>query len=444
MPRSNIIVGGVDGLLPTDLSHSEQRPLPRPQSVAIQFNGGQSAFLDMSSSQSAVWASVLTSLSQADLPAYVEVDPATNVVTQLLVPLRVRVGNLTPSPDDDAVDVELIVSHGRHTLRRTNPDFDQFLELLQTARDQGTTVFVTETPDTHEIIDVRQAPAPLALPEFEATTPPNLDLVPTPVTLQRAYELFNMVNSQLCCPGDAPAPCIPFQYPDDGCWGRAHEMCRLIIATGVQPEKVWIYGSLRVASANHPLCEVRWGWHVAVTLRVGTSAAWQLYVIDPSLLTAPAPQATWVGLQGDPAAAVEASDAAIFYRPKGGGGASYDPTYQQTQQVLTTYRNFLKLRTASPSGPPPYPQCLTRPAGVQWYGSIAAGATARWFTYGWPSSWHVIWTIMPLTLCPGGPQLSWSVQVERANATQCTYWISVKNQSSSPVRFEGRYDILSR
>ena len=51
---------------------------------------------------------------------------------------------------------------------------------------------------------------------------------------------------------------------------------------------------------------------------------------------------------------------------------------------------------------------------------------------------------MPTTPCPGAPQLNWSVQVERATATECTYWITVKNLTSKSVRFEGRYDVLSR
>jgi hypothetical protein len=56
----------------------------------------------------------------------------------------------------------------------------------------------------------------------------------------------------------------------------------------------------------------------------------------------------------------------------------------------------------------------------------------------------MFWTVMPITPCPGGPQLTWRVQVERANATQATYWISVTNLTSSTVRFEGRYDVFSR
>jgi len=50
---------------------------------------------------------------------------------------------------------------------------------------------------------------------------------------------------------------------------------------------------------------------------------------------------------------------------------------------------------------------------------------------------------MPSTVCPGAPQLTWAVEIERANATQCTYWITVSNNlTADPVKFEGRYNIL--
>jgi glycyl-tRNA synthetase alpha subunit len=51
--------------------------------------------------------------------------------------------------------------------------------------------------------------------------------------------------------------------------------------------------------------------------------------------------------------------------------------------------------------------------------------------------------MMPTSPQSGAPQLDWDVAVERANATQCTYWITVKNLTSNPVTFEGRYAILS-
>ena len=88
---------------------------------------------------------------------------------------------------------------------------------------------------------------------------------------------------------------------------------------------------------------------------------------------------------------------------------------------------------------------MTQPAcGVQWTGSLAANETRRWFTFNWPATWHVVWTIMPTTPQPGAPQVSWTVQVERANAEYATYWITVRNLTPNPLSFEGRYCILSR
>lgn len=264
------------------------------------------------------------------------------------------------------------------------------------------------------------------------------------VTLQRARELFRLVNSKLCCPASAPAPCIPFMYPDDGCWGRAHEMCRLMIADGTRPQKVWIYGSLRADSHNNPSCAVNWGWHVAPTLDVRIGSSTGKYVIDPSLFDQPVTQATWVSVQGDSSARTIASSASVFYRNESGTRIDYDPTYSQTRSVLTTYRNRLKLRSAGADGPPPYFRCIPKPPGVQFRGAIGPRQVQRWFTYNWPASWHVFWTVMSLTPCPKGPQLTWTVQVERASASRCTYWITIRNMTSDTTKFEGRYDILKR
>ena len=81
--------------------------------------------------------------------------------------------------------------------------------------------------------------------------------------------------------------------------------------------------------------------------------------------------------------------------------------------------------------------------GVQWTGSLAANQTQRWFTFNWPVGWHVVWYMMPTSPVTGTPQLEWSVGVERADATHCTYWITVKNLTANPVTFEGRYAVLA-
>ena len=81
--------------------------------------------------------------------------------------------------------------------------------------------------------------------------------------------------------------------------------------------------------------------------------------------------------------------------------------------------------------------------GVQFTGSLAGGQTRRWFTFGWPVAWHVIWYVMPTSPQVGAPQIDWDVAVERASSTQCTYWITVRNLTASTVTFEGRYAVLS-
>lgn len=81
--------------------------------------------------------------------------------------------------------------------------------------------------------------------------------------------------------------------------------------------------------------------------------------------------------------------------------------------------------------------------GLQFNGNLAANQTQRWFTWGWNPALHVVWYMMPVTPKSGAPELGWSVAVERANATQCTYWITVTNLTNVAITFEGRYAILS-
>lgn len=81
--------------------------------------------------------------------------------------------------------------------------------------------------------------------------------------------------------------------------------------------------------------------------------------------------------------------------------------------------------------------------GTQFSGSLGGGATGRWFTYGWPVGWHVVWYLMPTSPQAGNPQVGWDVAVERYNATHCTYWITVRNLTGATVNFEGRFAVLS-
>jgi len=80
--------------------------------------------------------------------------------------------------------------------------------------------------------------------------------------------------------------------------------------------------------------------------------------------------------------------------------------------------------------------------GVQFRGTIPAHQTQRWFTFNWPAHWHIIWTVVPTNPRPGGPQIKWRVQVERASDRFITYWINITNVSASPVDIEARFAVL--
>jgi Glutaminase len=350
-----IIVSGVSGIEPAIERPTADFMAKRAASVAVHFENGQRAHLDPSDPKASVYAEVFDELRRMNIPAYVEVDAASQAVTRLLVPLVGAVTDVTHAATGDT-EISIEISHGVHILKSGHPRFRQFLDLLQSAKEQRSVVILSENTD-HEIVDVRLSPHP-SLPAERFAPPPAFHAlaIAAPVTPQRAKVLFDQMKGQTCDPTTVPAPCIPFLYPDDGCWGRAHQMCRLIIAAGEQPAKVWIYGSLTAKTRNNPNCLVRWGWHVAPTLQVNPGAGAETWVVDPSLFNAPVPEANWKGVQGDPAAVLAASDATAFYRAPD-GRIQLDPTYSQTAQVLATYRLQLKLRSLSSVGAPPYANC---------------------------------------------------------------------------------------
>ena len=81
--------------------------------------------------------------------------------------------------------------------------------------------------------------------------------------------------------------------------------------------------------------------------------------------------------------------------------------------------------------------------GTQFTGSLSPSQSKRWFTFGWPAAWHVVWTVVSTAPLVGAPQLEWDVAVERASATDITYWITIRNLSSHAISIEARYAIMN-
>jgi Glutaminase len=360
MPNLNAIVALIARIDPSveKLSPAEAFRA-HPDGFSIVFEGDQTARL-YPGERAAALLQILEGLRRLRAPAYVEVDPQTRGITGLLIPLVTRIARLVEDAAE-GVRVELVASHARHLLRRNGPDFGSLLEALRNALAKNAPLLVTET-DSHEIIDAR----PTSL-EPGISGPVRVEGKPARnwfrrffcrcfcwfccISLKRAEQLFNLCSATTCDPLTVPPPCIPFLYPDDGCWARASEMCRLMIAAGANPRKVWISGSLHVNTKNNPSCQVFWGWHVAPTLCV---RRWfcrtEDMVIDPSLFTGPVSEATWKGVQGDPNATLTPSGASDYF------WGQTDPGYVDTDAKLQYYRLQLQTRSLQ-VGPPPYAFC---------------------------------------------------------------------------------------
>lgn len=107
------------------------------------------------------------------------------------------------------------------------------------------------------------------------------------VTPDRALEIFDTL---------ANMPGLAHGYTDDGCYARAHLMCKQMIGMNLKPEKAWAFetpdNELKV---NFPHGEQIWWFHVAPTLGVdtGRGKAFEKMVFDPSLFDGPVTVDHW-------------------------------------------------------------------------------------------------------------------------------------------------------
>ncbi|AHG88081.1 hypothetical protein J421_0544 [Gemmatirosa kalamazoonensis] len=367
MPNENAIVGRIVRVERDERGHT------------VELQGGRRARLD-ATRENAALARVLEGLGARRRPVYLEVDPAGDTVRRVLLPVVSRV-EAVRALDDGGLEVRLEVAQARLAIRRDAPDAAEMERLVLDAEQTGRVLLVT-ADEAQNVVDVRVfTPDPEGpVPPFpgDAEPPPRVPWALEPlrwlvdflrdlwywlwpwrwwrgcISKARAQQVFDAMAATTCDPLTVPPPCIPFLYPDDGCWARAHEMCRLMLGMHLTPRKVWIDGSLHTPTKNNPSCFVNWGWHVAPTLCVRGPGFFRRrrMVIDPALFTAPVTEATWKSVQGDPNATLTDTDWTQFWH----GGGPDDAAYTNTNYYLDVYRDALQLRAAQ-QGTPPYANC---------------------------------------------------------------------------------------
>jgi hypothetical protein len=351
------VLEGIRSFSPAREHWASRPPAELPARVAVTFDSGQTGILDMKDPRAAHWARMIDDLQRTNQPVYVEIDEETTVITNVRVPRTFRIERLEPD-DHENLLVWLRPSSAVHLLLRSDPNFASMEASLRAALADGSERLITETRDEHEIIDVRKpgtgegggaGPAP----------PPPPD---PPVSEARAGDVFSNMNGESCSPCSPSSDCIPFLYPDDGCWIRAHMMCHLMRAGGPNtttnppedPEKVWIdfAGLQTVPTVNHPDCYVRWGWHVAPTLLVSAPGGNEKRVIDPSLCDKPVSLTDWRNRQ-DPGAHLDEGPWTDWNSFGDGLGPSYSFAQASQDPFMTWCRHDLQDRCLD-VGPPPY------------------------------------------------------------------------------------------
>lgn len=111
------------------------------------------------------------------------------------------------------------------------------------------------------------------------------DAVPV-ISPERAIEVFDILKSM---------DNIAYGYTDDGCYARAHLMCRSLFGMGLVPEKAWAFETdNRELVVQFPHGEQTWWFHVAPVLNIEDGKGGHTpMVFDPSLFDGPVTLKEW-------------------------------------------------------------------------------------------------------------------------------------------------------
>ena len=97
---------------------------------------------------------------------------------------------------------------------------------------------------------------------FNTAAPQEISPIPlgSPISLNRAVEIFDQL---------ADMEDIAFGYTE-GCYARAHIMCRRLMEMGLTPQKAWAFEGKKRLLVDLPDIGEGWWSHVAPTLLVRT------------------------------------------------------------------------------------------------------------------------------------------------------------------------------
>jgi hypothetical protein len=344
-------VAAIDGPAPGAFMTHEVAPSTTGLEVSFERFG--SARLADSGPTNVAYRSLIERMRRIHHPVAVSMNE-TRVITDVIVPFVGLVIRMTRA-SDGSFQVGLNTSAIRFLLEPNRPNFSTMRKFLQEARTTRTPVVIQATRTGRVIEEVG---SDSDLQSFRAG-----EIIPRPIVgnkaialasqvgAARATTLFNDMFGEDCGVGSGPTRCIPFQFPDDGCWARADRMCDLLQRRhGLRAVKVWIHGNLRASTFFSPFCRVTWDWHVAPALRRAGEAA-HLTILDPAVFDEPVSRARWKAEFGDRNARISVTDASVF--SQSAEGVFEREPKGQLDFDLDKYQGLLEERVAL-DGPPPY------------------------------------------------------------------------------------------
>lgn len=148
----------------------------------------------------------------------------------------------------------------------------------------------------------------------------------------------NSIFSELAARED-----IPFGYPMDGCYARAHKMARILDDKGITAGKAFIEGELYVDTR---FGEVGWGYHVAPVVLVKKGGVVAPYIFDPSLFSKPVPYEVWKEKMTKKSKAKVTSEYytnRFAYDPDDKNSKYTDYQEEQVADMDNTNRNFSRM-----------------------------------------------------------------------------------------------------
>lgn len=272
----------------------------------------------------------------------------------LLIPVKI-------TSELETSKVAVMFSEQFYTIENSDRN-QKHLALIRSAIENEWLLMTLFAPNTNEIIFVQRA----SKEQEEAfrskftqtiTTPPT-PLKPIIESQEKLNELIAKIGESACS-FVKPYPCIPFDYPVDGCYARAHKMREILAENGYDCQKIFIYGDLNAryeaTTSEKGGCCVSWSYHTSVLVKFyDENKQVSQRIIDLSFSKEAISVETWKGLSlNDSCGKSSLSDTQIvdgnvYYRsPK--GTLFYDDNYHHTNCVLEIFSKVSGCYTPAPS-----------------------------------------------------------------------------------------------